>query len=547
MTNDSVLSVESARRLVGGVVMGRVAAIVAVLGLVVAGCAADESTAPDPLDTVPSSAGADQTTTASSPESPQQPGDSPMEDVDVAPVVLVEPEPFAVPGPFSDMIDDGLVIQTVALESWNGGFLAIGEVTAPRPLPAELPPEIAQQFPPVISELFPDGLPATLDEAWTIIDDAGLREEAIDAVQAIPGAYDAIFSIEPPPLLFTWSADGMDWEQLEATTRDTVPYPLSVATEGDRLVIVGYESGTLDVSRSELVVAETTDLIEWNTFRIEPTRPPDLPIGTDLMLAIPKVVANDLGLMIQANVMISTDSAEARGMPENPSPQLEPYLRPGDWGPYQVPSHWFGPWGEPPAVTDPTGEGYPTGDKGTLAATNTGFIHLTDTVRYSDDGSTWTTPTEFRRTRRPSDIWTTFNQPLPDGVALYVDGPPTMFRVSDDATTWQPLDIPDLPADLAPAQVSDSDNYVLDTNNWSGTISQWMIASADGTHWIADHFSDVPAESDMASDYVVRIAALHGNTLLVGHDPPATSGLPPEPTDATPSTSNWWLHTFPTT
>ena len=126
--------------LVGGVVMGRVAAIVAVLGLVVAGCAADESTAPDPLDTVPSSAGADQTTTASSPESPQQPGDSPMEDVDVAPVVLVEPEPFAVPGPFSDMIDDGLVIQTVALESWNGGFLAIGEVTAPRPLPAELPP-----------------------------------------------------------------------------------------------------------------------------------------------------------------------------------------------------------------------------------------------------------------------------------------------------------------------------------------------------------------------------------------------------------------------
>ena len=174
-------------------------------------------------------------------------------------------------------------------------------------------------------------------------------------------------------------------------------------------------------------------------------------------------------------------------------------------------------------------EGYPTGEQGLLTATNTGFVFLTDTARYSANGSSWASLSGFVPPTGV-DYWTSFSQPLPDGVAIYLDGhamAPVMYRVSDDATVWEPLDFPELPSDLGPAQISLTDAYVLDTNNWSGTIEQWLIASPDGERFIAHQFSTASPDG-----YRVAVAAMQAGMLLVGVD------------DIESEASEWWRHTF---
>ena len=94
---------------------------------------------------------------------------------------------------------------------------------------------------------------------------------------------------------------------------------------------------------------------------------------------------------------------------------------------------------------------------------------------------------------------------------------------------WEPLDFPDLPSDLGPAQISLTDEYVLDTNNWSGTIEHWLIASPDGEQFIAHQFG-----SASPFGYRVGVAAMHAGTLLVGIDD----------VEAEDTAGEWWRHVF---
>ena len=441
------------------------------------------------------------------------------------PIELIRPEPVPVSSPFASIGIDDARVQMRSLVPWRDGFVTVGEVVQPQRLPDELPEEIASQFPPEINELFPDGLPATLAEAYAIIDEAGMREEFENAVASIPGAYDTIFSTGSPERtpVFAWSADGSTWEGLDAELPPAVALFDDVATAGDRLVLVGRDTDEFGIAT--LSVADTADLVEWNVNVIEPQRPPDLAVDVELEVWEASLVANDLGWMLEASVV-----ADLQGEgPPDPSAQLEPYLQPGDWGPWQVPNHWFAPWDGDVTQTDPGGEGYPTGEQGLLTATNTGFVILADTARYSATGSSWTSLSAFVPPTGV-DYWTSFSQPLPDGVAIYLDGrnmAPVMYRVSDDATVWEPLDFPELPSDLGPAQISRTDAYVLDTYNWSGTIEQWLIASPDGERFIANQFSTASPDG-----YRIAVAAIQAGMLLVGVD------------DIESEASEWWRHTF---
>ena len=69
--------------------------------------------------------------------------------------------------------------------------------------------------------------------------------------------------------------------------------------------------------------------------------------------------------------------------------------------------------------------------------------------------------------------------------------------------------------------------YVLDTNNWSGTIEQWLIASPDGERFIAHQFSTASPDG-----YRVAVAAMQAGMLLVGVD------------DIESEASEWWRHTL---
>lgn len=453
------------------------------------------------------------------------PHDEPV--VPRADVVELERQPAAEPFAHGIIGDaNGFVSDLIA---WRDGFLAVGLLEGPRPLPEALPAEIADQFPPEIQDLFPDGLPDTLDEALEVIEAAGMMAEVEQAVSAIPGAYDAIFAVEPPRApLFAWSQDGVVWDQLDVRLPDDVEVVLDVAAAGDELVVAGRRSLTSDAPAAlELSVAQTRDLSTWTTARFEPPQPPDLPDGAGLEVVDAVLVANDLGWMISEQRMLDLETSEP---PPDPSPELQPYLSESGWGMYEpVTTYSFAPWGGEPGASSPSGSAVPAHLAGMMVATNTGFVHLGDTVRYSIDGTTWATQSVFD----PGfefDPWTSFSQRLPDGFVVYLDGldgGPVVLRADDTGMYWTRVVVPGLPADLGPAELSNGSGYALDIRSWTEEMSQWLLATPDGDRWVVEQV-DVIDEID--DDYVPRIAALLDDTLLVG--------------DAIAGSGEWWVYRF---
>jgi hypothetical protein len=410
---------------------------------------------------------------------------------------------------------------------WQGDFLAVGGYEELQPLPDELPTEIAEAFPPEVQDLFPDGLPPTLDEAIAVIQDAGLMSEVTDAIASIPGAEEAIFSVEQERTdLFARSPDGAGWEPLDVVVPDEVGRLADVAAVGDHLVVVGQRPVTGTFQPTEIGVGWTDDLVSWSTAVIEPALPDDLPEGASIQLQPTGLVANSSGWVVSADTMIDLGGAEP---PTFPSAELERYLVDGGWGFLPVRDSWFAPWDGEPSVTMPTGG---TGvERGLVVATDAGFAHLSDVVRFSDDGMTWE-PTVMLAPEIMIDPWMTFTQQVPGGFVMSTvlpEGDIATFLVDDRAEVWTPLDVPGLPSGLGPAQLPGGADYVLETFGWSDELGLWIVATPDGERWFLEEYYRLDPEA--GDGYEPRVAALDDDgTLLVG-----TADL---------TADDWWSITF---
>ncbi len=103
---------------------------------------------------------------------------------------------------------------------WRDGFVAGSVVFPPQLLPAELPPEIAALFPQEVIDLFAGDLPATIDEATTMLSEAGLLDEVSAIISANPEASAAIYgepNTDPPTVDARFTTDGEAWETIEMT------------------------------------------------------------------------------------------------------------------------------------------------------------------------------------------------------------------------------------------------------------------------------------------------------------------------------------------
>jgi hypothetical protein len=455
-----------------------------------------------------------------------------MNPAEAEPVEVVEFDRQPATAPFADVLTVDSLGSVHQLLVWRDGFLAVGGISAPTQLAGQLPDEIADQFPAEIQDLFPDGLPATVEEAMAVIEAAGLFDVVLEAVQSIPGAYEAIYAADqnPPAPLFAWSADGLEWERLEGSLPDEVAVLMDVAANGDQLVAVGHRPNSPAANPpAEVHVAQTGDLSTWTTVRVGPDAPSDLPDGAQFWLLPVSLVANDVGWMVTTQTVVDLGEADA---PDAPSRELAPYLVPAAFGPEPVVEYWFGNWGGGVVPTDPSGPGVPPGvDAGLLVATDTGFVHFGPFVGYTSDGTTWRTQSGMA----PSfNVYggAMFSQPIDDGFVVYVDeggGGPAVYRVDDTGSSWSPLALSGFPTDLF--GFGNSNAYVLE----AGGDDQWLVATSDGEHWVLETFDDIDSDNvsvDPRTDtYTFRVAAIHDDVLLVG------DGLPG-------GYNGWWLHAF---
>ena len=134
---------------------------------------------------------------------------------------------------------------------WRDGFVAGSVVFPPQLLPAELPPEIAALFPQEVIDLFAGDLPATIDEATTMLSEAGLLDEVSAMLSAHPEASAAIYgepSNEPPTIDARFTTDGEAWETIEMTLPAGATYFDGLATAGGRLAVLFNEQQTSDGS-----------------------------------------------------------------------------------------------------------------------------------------------------------------------------------------------------------------------------------------------------------------------------------------------------------
>lgn len=144
---------------------------------------------------------------------------------------------------------------------WGDGFIALGYHREPQPL-GPIPDEISALFPPEVLEVFPDGLPATIDEAMEILQEADLLDEVTAVMAEHPEAADAIYAAEAPEprLLISSTIDGDAWTTIES---DPPIEWAAFAVAGDRLIAWGTNQTADPAADGGLTIAATTDLIDW--------------------------------------------------------------------------------------------------------------------------------------------------------------------------------------------------------------------------------------------------------------------------------------------
>ncbi|MFT6390938.1 MAG: hypothetical protein ACJA14_000445, partial [Ilumatobacter sp.] len=106
-------------------------------------------------------------------------------------------------------------------------------------MPTELPEEISTQFSQEVNDFFADGLPATIDEATTQLQEAGLYEEVEAVVLANPAVFDAIYSVPTTQVIdVRFSPDGVEWEDIDVVLPDPNAQFWNMMSTGSRLALL---------------------------------------------------------------------------------------------------------------------------------------------------------------------------------------------------------------------------------------------------------------------------------------------------------------------
>ena len=401
------------------------------------------------------------------------------------------------------------------LVPWGEGFLEIGLIFHPAPLP-EFDDRFSDLFPPEVRETIESVGATTVEDAMDALFEAGLMAEVEEIASANPEMMDWFYGAEPPPptLEIRESADGTDWTLLDDVTIPGGESLMGVASDGEHLVVTtqtwhfdeGEEYGP---GRTEMWVATTTDLVEWQVHEIPSADPAKVPSHVFVESNIATAAVGPDGWLVSTHTFAWLDewsllpqdlqeyaggwetTADETGVtfdlyeihePEfvtDEEGQVLEEIWPEDeecceivetrvltwdelgtdyetWQQYRegensTTATWTAPWGSDPVETvlSDAYMGF-----GPVVGTEAGFVALTwndetvgNTVLFSVDGRSWN--------ERPSPLsgaegWVDSLVAVEGGVlATGSDGVSQMVWTGDaDGSNWQPTDIPGLDPDV---------------------------------------------------------------------------------------------------
>ena len=372
----------------------------------------------------------------------------------------------AVNAPFDAMLEESQQIPVQWLVPWDDGFLAVGVGYPARPLPDQLPPEVAALFPPEVNALFPDGLPPTQEEAMNILREAGLFDDVMRILNEHPEAMDAVQSIPAPgpELIASWSTDGDSWIPTEMAAPGGIGDVAQLVVSGDRLTVAGTTPPGDDGGPWIVTVASTTDLENWITASFPLTQPEGLP-EPEQIWAFPIAVAADDQYWV-VRVMVGADT----------------YAAPSDSEP--IAELWSGAWGGGTATIDAGQQSW------MLLATSDGFLDLGERIAFSPDGQRWT---DVAPEPGPNVL---FQAAAPlDGAVLAITGTPygesSIVMLDAKAATITEVAIPDL-GDGFSAWSSMSSPAFIASTRMAAPAEQTIVLEHDGFEFTQE-FGDVAA------------------------------------------------------
>jgi hypothetical protein len=371
------------------------------------------------------------------------------------------------------------------LVPWEDGFLAIAPIYEPQTLPGQLPDDIRSLFPEEVLELFPDGLPPTVAEATTILEEAGLLDVVTEIISSNAEANSAILGapIGPPSLETSFTVDGTTWESFEMTLPVEINDVRSVLSVGDRLVVMSLPSFGPSGQEGGVQLAATTDLTTWSIQTIDlPPPTTELPDYVNRYVGVHDLATNESGwvVLISDDLDINVESLLPDdvfdptteggfgygtsdegvevflGDEDNEplrytwdelgvSPDVVELMHGGSINREQL---WTASWDGSPVRSELTSE-----FGGTTIATESGFLSVTDRGWFSEDGISWSA-TDL-------DGVTHVNQYMNyDGGVIVVgmdeDGLSSLYRVDSRGQSAELIEVPGLPDQVHGAGFSES-------------------------------------------------------------------------------------------
>lgn len=463
-------------------------------------------------------------------------------------------EPLRVtPSRSEAFVDGGLSIEQrnsggAQLFEWNDGFLALYTEYTPQLLPTELPEAVVAQFPQEVQDLFVDGLPPTIDEAITMLQDAGLFDEVSDIVTSNPEVQAAIYGEQSEPATTVrTSDDGVEWSDVAASFPVPRSQWMTTSSTGDRFVIVT-QTGAGFGPRSDVdpEVAPTmdiwssTDLATWESQTIDlPAAPADQPdflttyssvqsvaVGDDAWVlttgSYTDVDTNsflddaDLARYENGSLMVDTSSDQdgftleiyeagdgttgdaSSGEAPDSRTITRTWAELGlDGSPYEDQGSavaYSAPWGGEPRQVETA----PALESSQLMATDDGFVAFGQDLALSFDGLTWSPVT------LPVEGYADWVIDTDDGLLVSVspfDGTALRYRFDPASSEFTAIDLGDVPAGAYPEQrdrgavvLADYGNGGDDTFGSGGSLA---VAEVDGYRLELDYRIDAtPAAED---------------------------------------------------
>ncbi len=410
---------------------------------------------------------------------------------------------------------------------WGDGFLSLGRIFVPSDVTMQdLVPDIEERFSPEIIELLQEAGVTGIDESIEVLSEAGLLDEATEAVTSDPvllAAYNEVTQGGQYRFEASVSPDGRNWTVLSDFGPPGGSQTFSsVQSDGEHLVVAEQVWDSTAERTARILVSSTTDLVNWTTTSL-PFERPDTPdyvtadvglngvtIGPDgwyamtstsMWLDIWRLLPDDLrreletegygwsavpeGLRIESYSYddgYSEDALEGaveiRTVPwSDLGITYDDYIRYVEGGDGQVAQAWVGGWDGQVAPATPA----VATNCCQVIGTDTGFIAQSwggyedgpvepsgPELHYSPDGQTWTPVDDL-----PGDGWLGGIVSLDGGVLVTVagdDGTPQIWRGGPSGTDWRVVEIPGLPA---------TSNLWFDQSGGGGVVTVVDVATYD--------------------------------------------------------------------